>query len=192
MIYIVKEGETLLGLSDRLQVALEDLLQMNALTTDSVLLAGQVLIIGYQPAPDASGGSVDLPQPTASPTPIFAPTLSPTLAPPTLPPPTVASATELANVPAVFASATPAPRPGRPPLPTTPWPYPCWPVAYCCSWPRRALGFIFCASGERVMGCRSERVMGSGRTCSANAPCASRTNQRRLNSLAQGTAANNL
>lgn len=113
VIYIVKEGETLLGLSDRLQVALEDLLQMNALTTDSVLLAGQVLIIGYQPAPDASGGSVDLPQPTASPTPIFAPTLSPTLAPPTLPPPTVASATELANVPAVFASATPAPPAGQ-------------------------------------------------------------------------------
>jgi LysM repeat protein len=62
MIYEVVAGDTLLGISGRFNVALNDLLALNSISGDSLLSIGQSLIIGYSVFPDGSRPMTGYPQ----------------------------------------------------------------------------------------------------------------------------------
>ena len=101
IIYRVREGDTLLNVAIKYNLTLEQLLAYNDLTDTAVLRVGQELIIGTLPQIEEVGGSVDIPQPSATAT-----------VPPTItPPPTVTPS------PASTPPPTPTPNP-LPPIPT--------------------------------------------------------------------------
>lgn len=100
IIYRVREGDTLLNVAIKYNLTLEQLLAYNDLTDTAVLRVGQELIIGTLPQIEEVGGSVDIPQPSATAT--VPPTITPppTLTPsPTLPPPPTNTPIPLPTIP---------------------------------------------------------------------------------------------
>lgn len=81
VIYVVAEGDALLGIADRFGLEFQELLELNeGLTGESVLRVGQELIVGKRPVPQNVGGSTDLPspEPIATSIPTVEPTPTPT------------------------------------------------------------------------------------------------------------------
>lgn len=114
IVYRVREGDTLLSIALKYNLTLEQLLEYNDLTAETVLRIDQELVVGFLPEPEEVGGSVDVPQPSPtitlppSPTPTMTITPSPTLPPPptntvvplpTLPTPTPALIEQVATQP---------------------------------------------------------------------------------------------
>jgi LysM repeat protein len=67
--YVVQAGDTLLGIAVVLDVSLQDLLQVNGLTEESLIHPGQVLIIPTENAPAAPPVTPGSPPPTETPLP---------------------------------------------------------------------------------------------------------------------------
>lgn len=100
IVYRVREGDTLLSIAIKYNLTLEQLLAYNDLTEEAVLRIDQELVVGTLPEPEEVGGSVDVPQPSATATlpPSATPTV--TLTPsPTLPPPPTNTAVPLPTLP---------------------------------------------------------------------------------------------
>ncbi len=112
IIYLVREGNTLIEIALIYGVDMPDIFSWNQLNENSLISINQPIIVGYVPTPkpEAVGGSADLPQeaPTATPSPSPTATASATA---TAPPPTP-------TAPATAVSALPtAPAPTAEPLP---------------------------------------------------------------------------
>lgn len=69
IVYLVKEGDTLLGIASRYGLELAELFESNpGLNEESILRVGQEIAVGFRPTPQDVGGSTELasPEPTAT------------------------------------------------------------------------------------------------------------------------------
>lgn len=101
IVHIVREGETLINIALAYNIPLRDLLDLNNLTTQSVIFPGEKLIIRKASTPTPTAAITDTPTPRPA-TPTRRPTRTPTPAPPTV--------TATVFVPTPIATAVP-PRP---------------------------------------------------------------------------------
>jgi LysM repeat protein len=98
IIHTVRDGETLINIALAYNIPLKDLLEMNNLTSESVIYPGEKLIVGKASTPTPTAAITNTPTPRPA-TPTRRPTRTPTSRPPT------ATATVFAATP----TATPVP-----------------------------------------------------------------------------------
>jgi len=101
IIHIVGEGEALINIALAYNIPLKDLLELNNLTTQSVIFPGEKLIIRKANTPTPTAATTDTPTPRPA-TPTRRPTRTPTPKPPT------------ATVTVFVATPTATPTPPKP------------------------------------------------------------------------------
>lgn len=111
LVYRVEEGDTLLAIAVRSNLAMEEILALNeGLAEDSFLQIGQEIIVGERRQPQSTGGSTDLPQQAATATPEPLPTATPTATATITPQPTPTEAVQL-SASSASAELPPLPSP---------------------------------------------------------------------------------
>ncbi|MGB3715152.1 MAG: endo-1,3-alpha-glucanase family glycosylhydrolase [Candidatus Promineifilaceae bacterium] len=82
VIYMVDEGDTLIGIAAKYGLELNELFELNAsLSEESILRVGQEVIVGIRPIPEDIGGSSQLASPESTATPIQVQEQTPTATP---------------------------------------------------------------------------------------------------------------
>ncbi|MCB8985136.1 MAG: LysM peptidoglycan-binding domain-containing protein [Ardenticatenaceae bacterium] len=93
IVHIVQAGDTPIGIATTYDLTMEAFYEVSGLDENSVLQLGQEVLVGQQPQPEEVGGSTNLPEQLATPTPTASPPPTETAVPTATPvPPTITAA----------------------------------------------------------------------------------------------------